>query len=179
MSIQSINPQGAYSIRNAILEDQTRILEIYAEGIQSGDATFTAEIPSWEEWDGTYLSDCRMVAEQHGNVVGWAALKPASPRPVYRGVTDLSIYVDASVRGRGIGRRLLDALIITSEAQGIWTIRAHMFPENDISIRLHHSTGFRTIGTCERAGKMEIGPRRGMWRDVVLMERRSTLVGID
>lgn len=160
-------------------EDKACVLRIYGEGIDTGQATFTSELPTWEEWDETYLRTCRFVATQNDVVTGWAALKSVSTRTVYSGVTDISIYVAGPQHGNGIGKLMMASLIERSEAIGIWTIRAHMFPESQVSERLHRSFGFKKIGICEKAGKMENGPLRGVWRDVLLMERRSSVVGIE
>ncbi len=169
------------SVRTRLMQDtdQDAVLGIYAEGIASGHATFTSIVPSWPEWDKTYLPNCRVVATKNEDVIGWVALKPVSTRPVYRGVTDISIYVASSSHGTGVGKRLMADIIDISEAEDIWTIRAHMFPESYISKHLHETFGFRTVGISEKAGKMENGPFTGVWRDVRLMERRSKRVGIE
>jgi len=141
---------------------------IYLEGIATGSATFETSAPSWQAWDRSHLVGQRVVAMKEGRVLGWAALSSVSERCVYGGVTEVSVYVAASVRGRGIGRLLLEALIRRSELDGIWTIQAGIFPENAASIRLHESVGFRVVGVRERLGKLD-----GVWRDVVFLERRS------
>ena len=141
---------------------------IYLEGIATGSATFETSAPSWQAWDRSHLAGQRVVAMKEGRVLGWAALSSVSERCVYGGVTEVSVYVAASVRGRGIGRLLLEALIRRSELDGIWTIQAGIFPENAASIRLHESVGFRVVGVRERLGKLD-----GVWRDVVFLERRS------
>jgi phosphinothricin acetyltransferase len=159
--------------------DAAAVLRIYGEGIETGHATFEIETPAWEKWDSGHLEACRLVAEEDGEVLGWAALAPASSRPVYAGVTEVSVYVADAGRGRGLGRRLLQALIEASEAAGIWTLQAGIFPENEASIRLHQAQGFRVLGTRCRVGRMTYGPFQGRWRDVVLMERRSIRAGLD
>jgi L-amino acid N-acyltransferase YncA len=141
---------------------------IYEQGIAGGDATFETEAPSWESWDRTHLEGHRIVALQGGQVVGWAALAAVSGRCVYQGVTEDSVYVADAAQGRGVGRALLEQLIAGAERGGIWTIEAGVFPENEASIELHRRCGFRVVGTRER-----IGQHHGVWRDVVLMERRS------
>jgi L-amino acid N-acyltransferase YncA len=141
---------------------------IYEQGIAGGQATFETEAPSWEEWDRTHLEGHRVVALQDGEVVGWAALSPVSERCVYEGVVENSVYVADFAQGRGVGRALLDELIARAERDGIWTIQAGVFPENEASIELHKRCGFRVVGVRER-----IGRHHGTWRDVVLMERRS------
>src|SRR5207253_1490997 len=139
--------------------------------IATADATFETAAPSWADWDRAHLAEPRLVARE-GRVIGWTALVQASPRAVYRGVAELSIYVDEARRGRGIGRALLTALIEASESAGIWTLQTGMFPENTASLALHRACGFRVVGTHQRLGRM--GDR---WRDVVLLERRSPNVG--
>ena len=156
-------------------EDAEQVLAIYAEGIATQDATFQTEVPSWEEWDAAHLEAPRLVArDEDGRVLGWCALSPISRRPVYAGVTEESVYVAASARGRGIGRRLLEAMAKASEDAGIWTMQTGIFPENKASIALHEACGFRIVGTRERVGR-----HFGRWRDVVLMERRSEVAGAD
>lgn len=147
------------------------VARIYAEGIAGGQATFETEVPSWEDWDRAHLAEHRLVAVADGRVVGWAALSPVSARCVYGGVAENSVYVGEDARGRGVGRALLAALIASSETGGIWTIQAGMFPENDASVRLHERAGFRVVGRRERLGQLN-----GVWRDVLLFERRSPVV---
>ena len=153
--------------------DWPEVRRIYLEGISTGNATFEVEAPSWERWDAGHLPDCRLIACNGGEVLGWAVLSPVSSRRVYAGVTEVSVYVGESARGGGVGRALMTALIEVSEKTGIWTLQAGIFPENVASIELHKSLGFREIGRRVRVGKM--GDR---WRDVVLMERRSKIVGV-
>ena len=162
--------------------DAAAVLRIYGQGIETGHATFESATPAWEKWDSGHLEACRLVAEAGeagGEVLGWAALAPVSSRPVYAGVTEVSVYLAEAGRGRGLGRRLLQALIEASEAAGIWTLQAGIFPENEASIRLHEGQGFRVLGTRRRVGRMAQGPFQGRWRDVVLLERRSELTGLD
>jgi L-amino acid N-acyltransferase YncA len=140
---------------------------IYEQGIAAG-STFATEAPSWDDWDRTHLKGHRLVALQDGEVVGWAALAPTSRRSVYRGVARNAVYVAPEARGKGIGGRLMRELIARAERDGLWTIEAWMFPENEASVELHRSCGFRLVGVRER-----IGQRDGVWRDVVVMERRS------
>jgi L-amino acid N-acyltransferase YncA len=139
--------------------------------MHGGNATFETRVPSWQEWAAAHLSGHRLVAEVAGRIVGWAALAPVSPRAVYAGVAEDSVYVAASHGGRGIGRALLEALIDGSERAGIWTLQAGVFPENHASLRLHERCGFRVLGVRER-----LACRDGIWRDVVLMERRSARI---
>ena len=147
------------------------VREIFAQGIAAGNATFETAVPEWQEWDKRHLPTCRLVAIYNGDVLGWAALSPASVRHVYRGVTEVSIYIAESARGKGIGLALLNALIAESERNGIWTLQAVIHASNSISIHLHQKAGFRIVGTRER-----IGCLHGRWLDTVLMERRSRVV---
>jgi L-amino acid N-acyltransferase YncA len=162
-----------FAIRPLGRDDWPRVREIYLEGILTGHATFESQAPSWERWDSGHLRDCRFLAHDDAEVLGWAALSPVSSRPVYAGVTEVSVYVGNTARGKGVGRALLSSLIHSSEAAGIWTLQAGIFPENAASLHLHKSLGFREVGRRERVGKM--GER---WRDVMLLERRSRVVGI-
>lgn len=152
--------------------DGEAVLRIYAQGIATGDATFEAAAPPWEEWDRTHLPHSRILAEMDSLVVGWAALSPVSDRCVYGGVAEVSVYVASGARGKGIGLALLDALVRSSEAEGIWTLQAGLFPENVASVRIHERVGFRAVGVRERLGQLA-----GVWRDVLLMERRSQVQG--
>ncbi len=154
--------------------DWEPVREIYLEGIATGHATFETEAPSWEQWDANHLAFARLVARNDQAVVGWAALSPVSQRCVYGGVAEVSVYVSQSVRRAGVGRALLRALIGESEKNGIWTLQAGMFPENAGSLALHRSCGFREVGRRQRIGRM-----KGVWRDTILLERRSEIVGID
>ena len=147
---------------------------IYLQGIATGNATFQQTAPDWSEWNESHLEICRAVAKADEVVVGWSALSPVSKRPVYAGVAEISTYVAEAARGRGIGRRLLQRTIADSEAHGIWTLQAGIFPENQASMRLHLGLGFRVVGTRVRLGKMG-----GCWRDVALLERRSDFAGVD
>jgi phosphinothricin acetyltransferase len=154
--------------------DWERVRAIYAEGIATRQATFETVTPRWAAWDASHLPCARLVALKGETVLGWAALSPVSSRKVYAGVADVSIYVARDQRGRGIGRQLLEALISESEKNGVWTLQAGIFPENAGSIALHTSCGFRIVGRRERIGKLE-----GVWRDTILLERRSQKFGVD
>ena len=147
---------------------------IYLEGIAIGNATFETEAPSWEAWDTAHLQFARLVARQGETIIGWAALSPMSQRCVYGGVAEVSVYVSMSKRGSGVGRKLLEALISESEKNGIWTLQAGIFSENAASLRLHRASGFREVGRRERIGKLH-----GVWRDTILLERRSRIIGAE
>ncbi len=149
------------------------VRDIYAQGIATGSATFETLTPEWPQWDSRHLPTCRLVAVSRGEILGWAALSAVSSRHVYRGVAEVSVYVAESARGQGIGAALLGALIEESERNGIWTLQAGIFAENDASIRLHQKAGFRIVGRRER-----IGCLKGKWQDTVLMERRSKVAGV-
>ena len=162
--------------------DWPEVAAIYREGIATGNATFaTAPPASWEAWNVARVPGCSLVAREtvSGAVVGWAALSPTSSREVYAGVVDVSLYVGAAHRRKGIGSQLMAELIVTSESRGIWTLQAGIFPENKASLALHARHGFRRVGVRERVGYMTFGPYAGRWRDVVLMERRSKVIGGD
>jgi L-amino acid N-acyltransferase YncA len=148
------------------------VRSIYVQGIATGNATFQRAAPEWKEWDAGHLQACRMVARVGHDIVAWAALSPVSSRPVYRGVAEVSIYVAEAARGCGVGAKLIARLVADSEAEGIWTLQAGIFPENVASIRLHTRAGFRIVGTRSRLGCLN-----GSWRDVELLERRSLNVG--
>ena len=152
--------------------DWEQVRTIYWEGIATGHATFEMEAPSWEQWDAAHLRCARLVARA-GRVAGWAALSPVSQRCVYGGVAEVSVYVSQAHRQSGVGRRLLSALIRESERNGVWTLQAGMFPENAGSLALHRGCGFREVGRRERIGKLN-----GAWRDTILLERRSPVVGV-
>lgn len=152
----------------------TDVRRIYSEGIATGQATFETRPREWDEWNAGHLAFGRLIALEHAQVVGWAALSPVSSRSVYSGVAEVSVYVDARRRGAGIGTRLLARLILESEEHGVWTLQAGIFPENVSSVRVHQRLGFREVGRRERVGRLA-----GRWRDVLLLERRSQIVGAD
>ncbi len=143
---------------------------IYEEGIATKYATFETELPEWTEWDKDHLKFCRFVALNDDKIVGWAALSPISGRCIYSGVAEVSVYVSAAARGKGVGKLLLNKLIQESEIKDIWTLQAGIFLENQVSIMLHKNTGFREVGYREKIGKLD-----GVWRDVILLERRSKI----
>ena len=159
--------------------DGPRVLAIYGEGIATGHATFQDKVPDWADWESGHMTSPRLVAEDSSGLLGWAALCTVSGRCIYAGVAEVSVYLATAARGRGLGRRLLAALVSGSEEAGIWMLQAGIFPENAASIALHEAAGFRPVGTRQRLGRMTYGPLEGRWRDVVLLERRSTRVGLD
>jgi len=151
--------------------DWTAVREIFREGIRSGLATFEVEAPTWDEWDAAHHREHRLVAEMGDRIVGWAALAPVSSRRVYAGVAEDSVYVAADAQGQGVGGALLSALVAGAEVAGIWTIEAGIFPENGASVAGPQRCGFRIVGVREKLGR-----RDGLWRDVLLLERRSPLL---
>jgi phosphinothricin acetyltransferase len=157
------------------------VRRIFLEGIASGNATFETEAPDWETWDRAHRADARLIARDADavasaktpfSVLGWAALTRVSQRRAYNGVAEVSVYVAAAARGKGVGTALLEELVRASEAAGVWTLQAGIFPENAASIAIHEACGFRRVGLRERIGRLN-----GVWRDVVLLERRSDVVG--
>lgn len=164
---------GSHPVRIVPLtaDHWTSVLAIYQAGIDEGNATFETSAPDWEKFDAGRLPEHRYVAQAGAAVLGWTAVSAVSSRPAYAGVVEHSVYVHPQARGQRIGRRLLDTLIASTAAAGIWTIQSGIFPENTASLALHQAAGFRVVGTRER-----IGRHHGVWRDVVLIERRSGLV---
>ena len=147
------------------------VIRIYNSGIASGNATFEKHVPDWNLWNRNHRKDCRLIACDGDKIAGWAALSNVSERCVYAGVAEVSIYIDPEYQGQKIGDALMKSLITESELKIIWTLQAGIFPENEISIKLHLKNGFRIVGTREKIGKMD-----GRWRDVILMERRSSVI---
>jgi phosphinothricin acetyltransferase len=162
-------------IRAMSAEDWRAVAEIYRQGIQTGNATLEAEVPTFEKWNAGHAQNCRIVAVLEDVVVGWAALSPVSGRRVYAGVAEVSVYVSAQHRGQRIGQTLLDALNEESEKEGYWTLQSSITQENTPSVALHHKCGFRTVGVRERLGR----DSRGKWRNILLLERRSGKAGRD
>jgi phosphinothricin acetyltransferase len=152
--------------------DWPDVSRIYAEGMATRNATFETQVPAWEKWDALHLPTCRLVARTGDEIVGWAALSPVSSRHVYRGVCEVSVYVAEGARGKGIGRLLLQAVIEASEKDGRWTLQASVFPENASTIALHSGCGFRVLGRRERVAQLD-----GVWRDTLILERRSRITG--
>lgn len=178
-------PAGAAAQHRAVLvrsmeaSDWPVVHAIYTAGISTGQATFESQAPDWESFNTGHLSTHRFVAHFEADAVGWAAVSAVSSRTAYQGVVEHSVYVDPGSQGRGIGKALLRALVDSTEAAGIWTIQASIFAENAASLALHRAEGFRIIGKRERVAKMEYGPAAGLWRDTLLLERRSAISGTD
>jgi len=162
-------------VRDLVAADWPAVAAIYGQGIATGDATFETAVPTWEAWDEARDPRCRIVAERDGAVVGFAAVSPVSKRPAYAGVREVMVYVADSARGAGVGGVLMRELVARTEAVGIWTLQASIFPENVASIRAHERVGFRTVGRRDRIGRFH----DGRWRDTVVVERRSPSVGAD
>ncbi len=161
------------TIASLSCDDWHSVSNIYLEGIATGNASLETDTPSWEKWDDEHLAYCRLIAKEDDVILGWAALSPVSGRCVYGGVAEVSIYIAESARGKGIGKQLFERLIEESENNELWTLQSGILQENIASIKLHEKCGFRIIGVRER-----IGQRDGIWRNVVLMERRSHKVGV-
>ena len=162
------------TIRQFEKTDFPNVKRIYQEGIDTGHATFQTKAKEWEEWDESILQECRLVAVDNNNVVGWAGLSSVSNRCVYAGIAEVTVYVANEAVGKGVGKRLLGELVSASEQAAYWTLQAGIFPENKGSIAIHEKNGFRILGVREKLGKMG-----DVWRDIVLMERRSSTVGIN
>ncbi|MCG6499282.1 GNAT family N-acetyltransferase [Kitasatospora sp. A2-31] len=160
------------TVTGMLPEHAEQVRAIHQAGIDGGDATFEEAAPTWESFDASRLAAHRLVAlDGGGRVLGWAAVVPVSDRCAYAGVVEHSVYVHPDARGLGVGLALLEALLASTDAAGIWTVQSGIFPENTASLALHARAGFRTVGTRERLGR-----HRGRWRDVVLVERRSPAV---
>ncbi len=154
-------------------ENYPEVARIFGEGLQTGTATFETTIPSWEKWDAGHLPFGRIIAIEDNNYLGWAALSPVSSRCVYGGVAEVSVYVAETARGKGAGAFLLKNLIEISEANNIWTLQSGIFRDNVASHKLHIKCGFREVGYKEKVGQLN-----GVWKDNLLLERRSKVVGI-
>ena len=161
-------------IQEMLPADWQAVKMIYEQGIATGNATFQTKAPSWESWDAAHLKHSRLVAREAGKVLGWTALSGVSDRCVYAGVAEVSVYVATEARGKGLGKQLLEALVLESEKNGIWTLQAGLFPENLAGLKLHETCGFRLIGRREKIGKMN-----GLWRDTLLLEKRSQSIAAD
>jgi phosphinothricin acetyltransferase len=167
-ALESTETARGVELRDLVAADWAAVADIYWDGIRDGLATFETSLPTWEEWAAVHPHGLRLVAEAGFAIAGWIAASPVSARRAYRGVVEHSVYVAADRRRRGIGRLLLEGLIERTEAAGIWTIQTSIFPENRASLELHRGCGFREVGVRERIGK-----RDGLWRDTVVLERRS------
>ncbi len=161
-------------IRNIIAEDAADILRIYGLGLETRNASFETQVPTWNKWDQKYLEHSRFIIEENDQIVGWASLSRVSEREVYKGVAEVSIYIDPEFHGKSLGARLMKRLIESSEENGIWTLYSSVFPENIATIKLHENFGFRKLGRRDRIAKLD-----GIWRDTLIFERRSPLVGND
>lgn len=159
-------------IRTMKTEDAKEVLDIYAFGLKTRNATFETRVPTWNEWNNSHLEHSRFVSIKDGRVVGWTALTKVSQREVYQGVCEVSVYIAKKARGKKLGTGLLKRLIKSSEENGVWTLFSSLFPENLASVNLHKKCGFRMIGKRQRIAMLD-----GKWRDTVIMERRSTIVG--
>ena len=163
-----------YQIRPMQPEDGEKVIEIFEEGIAGGNATFDQRAPSWEVWDQKFFNVCRFVLETEDHeILGWAALQPVSNRDCFKGVAEISIYMKNAAQGKGFGSMLLKKLVLDSEEHQFWTLQSGIFPENEPSIIIHKKLGFREVGRREKLGQMN-----GVWRDIILLERRSKIVGI-
>lgn len=160
-------------IRGMTSQDANRVLEIYKMGLETRNATFETDVPSWADWDAKHHAHSRFVFVEGERVLGWIALAPVSERQVYAGVAEVSVYIDTDARGKGIGSKLMEQVIFSAEAQGIWTLYSSIFPENKATFRLHEKFGFRRIGRREKIAKLD-----DRWRDTLLLERRSKVIGI-
>lgn len=160
-------------IREMTENDSSRVLEIYKMGLETRNATFETKVPSWNDWDLKHLRHSRFVYVDDNTILGWAALTPVSSRKVYEGVAEISIYIDRDFTSKGLGSQLMSKIIISSEEHGIWTLFSSIFPENIATLNLHKKFGFRVVGTREKIAQLD-----GKWRDTVILERRSTKVGI-
>ncbi len=163
---------NTYALQMMESKHWPEVAAIYQAGIETGNATLETSVPSWEAWDKAHIPQCRFVVIDNNIIAGWAALTPVSGRCVYAGVAEVSVYIHPAYKGKGIGKKLLDQLALSSEAQGLWTLQAGILRENTASLKLHAACGFREIGYREKLGQYQ-----GVWRDVVLMERRSKNVG--
>jgi len=160
-------------VRSLVPEDWPDVARIYREGIDTGDATFETDVPDWSTWESGRHPTARIVAVADERILGFATVSPVSKRLVYGGVAEVMVYVASGARGMGVGRRLMDALVQVTEEAGIWSLQASIFPENEASVAVHEAVGFRIIGTRERIARTQ----DGRWRDTVIMERRSQVVG--
>ena len=167
-----------FHIRNMQDSDAKDVLEIYQQGIDSDNASFLEKAPTWKHFDSSHIKEPRLIATDQNKVVGWAALSTIETTGQFGGVCEVSVYIAENYRNNGVGSTLLKNLIELSEKLNIWTLEANIFPENTASIKLHKKFGFRIVGTREKVSIMKRGVYKGEWRDVTLMERRSSVAGI-
>ncbi|WP_267402947.1 MULTISPECIES: GNAT family N-acetyltransferase [unclassified Chryseobacterium] len=161
-----------YELREMLPGDEVKVLEIFRQGVESGIATFETTIPSAEAWNMDFYNDCRWVLENETNeVIGWCALKPISKRESFKGVAEVSIYLDNNHQGLGLGSILLKKLILDSESHGFWTLQTNLFPENVNALKFHQKNGFRTVGIRKKLAKIN-----GEWKDAVMLEKRSDAI---
>lgn len=160
--------------REMLEEDYPSVKKIYLDGIATGNATFQTDAPEWQDWDKSHFKHSRIIVLFNGEIAGWAALSMVSSRCVYAGVAEVSVYIDSNCRGKNLGTKILEKLVKSSEENGIWTLTASVFPENEVSLKIHEKNGFRVQGFRQKIGKMN-----GKWRDTLLLERRSKIVGIN
>jgi L-amino acid N-acyltransferase YncA len=163
----AVNQGKQLFIRLMKAEDSEAVLAIYGKGLETRNATFETNVPTWEDWNNNHLFHSRYVALENERIIGWSALTPYSKRMVYQGVAEVSIYIEPDLSGKGIGSTLMDALIQSAKENGIWTLQSSIFPENPGSIALHKKFGFREVGYREKIAQLD-----GVWRDVVLLEKR-------
>jgi len=175
MVVPDASEELKFALMSMQSDDYPSVSRIFTQGIETGNATYDTAAAVWEDWDAKHLMHSRWVVKSvcEGSVLGWAALSSVSSRVVFSGVAELSIYVDTDFLGQGMGNALMEAVIASSEENGIWMLQSGIFPENQASIALHEKFGFRMVGKRERIGKMA----NGDWRDIVLLERRSSVVG--
>lgn len=164
-----------FVIDNMKKEDFVEIVRIYEQGIRTGISTFQTKAPTYEEWDHGHIKECRLVAREGNKLLGWVSLSKIFSREVYNGFLELSVYIDQEARGKGVGTKLMKALVEESEKHGIWSLQSLIIKENKASIALHKKCGFREVGVWEKAGKMAAD---SVWYDVVVMEKRSNIIGI-
>ena len=173
---RSVNDSGTLNnlnIRTMEDADSEKVLEIYKMGIDTKNAAFETNVPSWQEWNANHLGHSRFIIDVEGVAAGWVALSPVSKREAYKGVAEISIYIHNNYRGKGLGSLLMQKVIESSEDNGIWTLYGVVFPENRASIQLHRKHGFRIIGSREKISRID-----GNWRDTVILERRSRKIGV-
>ncbi len=176
MGVLNASNELKFALMSMQSVDYPSVSRIFTQGIETGNATYDVAAKDWADWDVNHLNHSRWVlkSKMEGSVLGWAALSLVSSRRVFSGVAELSIYIDTDFLGLGLGNALMAAVVASSEENGIWMLQSGIFPENQASIALHEKFGFRLVGKRERIGKMA----NGVWRDIVLLERRSVVMGL-